>query len=176
MTMSLTYSPQALPGCCRKCGSAAKTPMVDLGYNEDYHGAVYYCVECMGEIANLFGFTTPVETEKARAEIHRLTSRLDTLIMQNKELEHINEAIERAGYHKLPSIISTGTPDLFTSGLDFTPVPEESPFKFESDESVEPAIIEPASRTIKSSNVPQLDRVRPNSTGSGSKRSTPAIL
>lgn len=176
MTMYLTDSPQALPGCCRMCGSATKTPMIDLGYIEDFHGAVYYCIECAGTIATMFGFTSPVDTERMGAEIKRLTSRLDTLIMQNKELEHVNEAIERAGYHKLPSTANTGTPDLFTSGLDFTPVPEESPFKFESDESVESTAIEPASRTTKSSNVPQLDRIRTGSASGGPKRATPAIL
>ncbi len=63
---TLQDCPQALPGCCRICGTASsqRGPYVDLGYSEEYHGAIYYCMECMTEVARIMGFATPSEVKE----------------------------------------------------------------------------------------------------------------
>lgn len=102
------------PGQCRSCGGA-KLPLIDMQYLEEYHGAVYYCVECITEIATLFGFADSSTMEKKNEEIARLVNKVDALLVTNSELEYINDAINRAGYTKLPTSFNTGTPDMFDS-------------------------------------------------------------
>lgn len=53
-------TPVAAPGCCKCCGSATKKFYIDTGTQEEFYGAVYYCCECIGEMANLAGFVSPI--------------------------------------------------------------------------------------------------------------------
>lgn len=53
-------SPVALPGSCRCCGSATKRLYLDTGIQEEFYGAVYYCIDCFGDMAQTMGFITPV--------------------------------------------------------------------------------------------------------------------
>jgi hypothetical protein len=46
--------PSALPGKCAVCGAVDK-PVIDFGFDLDYYGAVYFCVECIIEAASLLG-------------------------------------------------------------------------------------------------------------------------
>ena len=48
--------PVALPGKCACCGAVNK-PVLDFNFDLDFYGAVYLCVECLGE-----AFTTMRDT------------------------------------------------------------------------------------------------------------------
>jgi hypothetical protein len=106
-----TTSPGALPGQCRTCGSAVKLPMVDLGYSEDYYGAVYLCIECVTEIANEFGYISPKTFENNI----RYTQELETKILDLEHSETLNKAllnlITEAGYVKANPDISISVTD-----------------------------------------------------------------
>lgn len=97
----LTDSPVLAPAACRCCGSATKTPFVDMGYLEEWHGNVYYCKECIGEVANLLGYISPKNATNLINENDTLTKRNEVLTQLNIELEHITGSLERAGYAKL---------------------------------------------------------------------------
>ena len=56
--------PTMSPGQCKICGSATKTPMVDMQCIEEFYGSVYYCFECAGEIAGMLSFASPAEVKK----------------------------------------------------------------------------------------------------------------
>lgn len=44
--------PFASPGKCAVCGSTDR-PVVDFGFDLDWYGTVYFCVECLTEVATV---------------------------------------------------------------------------------------------------------------------------
>lgn len=46
--------PLVAPGKCAVCGAADK-PVVDFGFDLDWYGVVYFCVECLTEIGKTIG-------------------------------------------------------------------------------------------------------------------------
>lgn len=40
--------PASLPGKCACCGAVTK-PVIDFGFDLDFYGVVYLCVDCLGE-------------------------------------------------------------------------------------------------------------------------------
>lgn len=57
---------QFSPGCCKICGRADSRAYVDMEYMEDFHGRVYYCYECVRQLANLLDFVTPEQLASVR--------------------------------------------------------------------------------------------------------------
>lgn len=53
------------PGKCIVCGSANR-PCVDFGLNFDRYGAVYFCEDCIGAAARVFGFKSIGEIAAGR--------------------------------------------------------------------------------------------------------------
>lgn len=72
--MQIVETPTVLPGCCRVCGGASKPWYLDLGTSEEFYGAVYYCNECLAEMARLAGYMTPEDRQKQEARIEELTT------------------------------------------------------------------------------------------------------
>jgi hypothetical protein len=52
--------PAALPAKCISCG-AVDRPVIDFGMSFDRYGAVYFCEDCIGEAARVFGYIKPQE-------------------------------------------------------------------------------------------------------------------
>lgn len=111
---TLTFAPAMSPGACRECGGA-KIPMVDMRRMEEFYGSVYFCMECITEIAGLLGFADAAQMERKNETIAKQAARVAELESLNNELEFINDAIQRAGYSKLPTTANTGTIELFSS-------------------------------------------------------------
>ena len=44
--------PAALPGKCACCGAVDK-PVIDFGFDLDFYGVIYLCVDCLGEAAQI---------------------------------------------------------------------------------------------------------------------------
>lgn len=61
MEFTKTTTLMAAPAQCRLCGSASKPWYLDLGYSEEFYGAIVYCSDCIGHMATVCGFTTPAE-------------------------------------------------------------------------------------------------------------------
>jgi len=53
----LLDKPIAAPAKCAICGSVSK-PVIDLNFNLDWYGAVYFCVECMQAAARAIGLVS----------------------------------------------------------------------------------------------------------------------
>lgn len=110
---SLTYSPQALPGSCRCCGSAIKMPMIDMGYSEEFYGAVYYCMDCINEIVGILGYVSPEaynEAVEALTEKNVQVLNLETELLKFQTIETL---LKDSGYEQSSSNVdSSGSNNL----------------------------------------------------------------
>lgn len=64
----LLPQPLVAPAKCVSCGSGTK-PVIDFGVNIDWHGAVYFCVDCLTEAGVEIGLVRPDEYQKALREL-----------------------------------------------------------------------------------------------------------
>lgn len=61
--------PLAIPGKCVICG-AVDRPVIDTRWNIDYYGAVYFCVNCLTEVAtNMLGLVDRNLLEEAKVSL-----------------------------------------------------------------------------------------------------------
>lgn len=70
--MRITTSPEALPGSCGKCGSASREFYVDTDLYFEFHGALFFCCDCAGEIARLIGYISEESVKELRLRIESL--------------------------------------------------------------------------------------------------------
>lgn len=58
MSICVTTKPSAIPYQCKLCGGSANTKewFLDTGSYEEFFGAIYYCNECFGYMAQVAGF------------------------------------------------------------------------------------------------------------------------
>lgn len=85
--VTLLDLPVAAPGVCALCGSANK-PVIDFGKQLDWYGAVYFCQDCIREVAEAIGYI-PIEPFQKLNEDHR------KLIVENDRLvSHIHKLKE----------------------------------------------------------------------------------
>lgn len=69
----LMQSPGALPGKCGGCGKATEPRgFIDTGFDADFYGVLYYCYECVLDMASKFGFVTPEVVEELKRRIGEL--------------------------------------------------------------------------------------------------------
>lgn len=130
MGMQLTHSPQALPGCCRLCGSSSKLPLLDINYSEEFHGAIYYCKECTFNMASLFGFITPEVADTLKVTIEDLVIQNEQLINKVRELEGAIRGMVNSG-----SFTSADNSDSITEPIVLeTPTEPENGSQGDSDQ------------------------------------------
>jgi hypothetical protein len=111
--------PVALPGQCKTCGSATKSPMVDMGYSENDYGAVYFCIDCITEIAGVVGFIDSTKHHNLQQYLVELEERvldLERVLSFNSSLLDI---IKEAGYVRADSTFTINVAD---SGISTTSV------------------------------------------------------
>lgn len=80
--------PSVAPGKCGVCGAVDK-PVIDFGFDLDYYGVVYFCIECICEAASLLGMVPNNELVTAQLVQQDLADRLET------SGELINEYVNR---------------------------------------------------------------------------------
>lgn len=126
----ITYAPQASPGQCRICGGA-KLPLIDMQYSEDSYGAVYYCKDCIVEIANLLDYISPKQHQTLVEHCVDLTASLysanATLVLYN----HLENGLKDAGFIRMVHG-STSAGDVSDSSISDSNVIETSPVFSES--------------------------------------------
>lgn len=97
MGLELTHSPQALPGCCKLCGSASRSPFIDTGSSEEFHGAVYYCSECVGAMASLMGYISSDRAEFLQNALKEAEAENSLLKLQVENLERAIDGLVGSG-------------------------------------------------------------------------------
>lgn len=97
MGLELTHSPQALPGCCKLCGSASRAPFIDTGSSEEFHGAVYYCSECVGAMASLMGYISSERAEFLEGALKEAEAENILLKLQVENLERAIDGLVGSG-------------------------------------------------------------------------------
>lgn len=110
--MEIVTTPQALPGCCFICGSATRKYYIDTGRSLDFHGAVYFCSECLTEIAHLAGFLSPEASNKLKIEFSKLETQVYELTKRETGLENAIRGMAAAGYRNGDVPNGNGNPDL----------------------------------------------------------------
>lgn len=114
--MKLVETPHALPGSCKACGSGSKPPYIDTETSEEFHGAVYYCHECAGQIAQLLGFLSPTQSEVLIKENVDLAQQNFNFRIRIENLEKAIDGLVRSGsFDASTSVVASddSAPSLF---------------------------------------------------------------
>lgn len=73
-------SPIASPGNCGLCGTAThEQGFADPRLDFEFYGTLYFCADCCGEFASLFGFLSPGQVVELRDHIAAQDLELNTL-------------------------------------------------------------------------------------------------
>lgn len=91
--MQVVDSPQALPGSCAMpgCGSAMREKYIDTELHMEFHGAVYICDLCLGEMARLMGFLEPEHVDRLKVQ---LDDALTEQYILKRELDGLRMALD----------------------------------------------------------------------------------
>lgn len=127
-----TQLTRTAPGQCATCGSGQdKNGFCDTQLDFEFYGRLYFCSNCVAEIAAVFGFISPVDYAEMEDEVN-----LSKLEKQRyiEKIDNLEEIID--GISGLKSLISS---DPFKSAdyLEAT----------EPEVKSEPRVIEPESNT-----------------------------
>jgi len=74
--------PPAAPGKCVVCGFGGRDDRVyiDFGFDIDYYGVVYFCSECMTEVAAAVGYIKQDKYDRIQIENLKLEDKLRTAL------------------------------------------------------------------------------------------------
>lgn len=123
MTFVLVDFPTALPAQCKICGSGVKTPLIDMGYSEEFYGAIYYCMECAHEICRVIGAVDKNIFDQLQRRFNDSEELLKILSDQLSSFETLNNALKGAGYEFKPyNVLSVNDIpyDISNSNVDLT--------------------------------------------------------
>ena len=81
----------ASPGKCAVCGYAGGEAgigrqFIDIGWNMEDYGAVYFCTDCILEVSNYLGYGSPDQTAKLLTENMALSDRIVELENERNSL------------------------------------------------------------------------------------------
>lgn len=151
--------PYALPAKCCVCGNGTRQA-VDFGSNVQNYGAIYMCVECLGEAARQIGFVAPdrLVAEKLGAEqsVNKYLSENDLVVVSRDTYSSIADAVRSLhdDFSGLRAVVSV--PD------DAEPTPESVGDDSVSDDDVD-AELAPAGQKRKPSRQRRSDDVSDDS-------------
>lgn len=124
MEFSVVETLVALPAECRVCGGASKDWYLDCGYNEEYHGAVYYCCDCIGAIVDICGFMSPAAKKQLEEKVAAQEAEIYDLKIRLDAYREVSSGLNRLGVH-ISHPTGTGSSDL--------PVPDPNSDEGESE-------------------------------------------
>jgi hypothetical protein len=118
----------AAPGVCRVCGGASKDWYIDFGYNEEFYGAVYYCCQCIEEMAHTAGFLTPALKAQLENNLKELQSENFALKVRTDGLEKALDGLHSAGFlvSRDPDWVGFGVPEAASDRTDSESTPRDS--------------------------------------------------
>lgn len=82
MTFKLENSYQALPGQCKSCGNSTRLPVMDMGWSEEFHGAIYLCMTCLEEMASVAGFSSEETVNKIKNSLQVSKRKVEELELE----------------------------------------------------------------------------------------------
>lgn len=121
--------PFALPAKCLVCGGGNKRS-VDFGSNIRNYGAVYLCIDCVGEAARQFGFLSPGELVDSKLKAEQS---LNTYLNDNNLV-----VISREQYNTIADAVRSLSDDFSLLGATI-PVLDDEAAAQEPDGSAESA-------------------------------------
>jgi hypothetical protein len=148
--MRLTHNPEALPGCCFICGSASREFFIDTGRTIEFHGAVYFCNECLSEIAHAAGYASPDYRKNLEIKITHMEDVIFELKTKAQGMEAALNGLVGAGF-QLPSY------DPSIGSIDF-PAPENN----DSIQRREGSLGDGEGKTSEPNNDERMAELRPN--------------
>ena len=92
--MQLVDKPQALPGQCKGCGAADKFGYIDTGWQEEFYGAIYFCRDCVLDMASYYGAVAPEQYTRSKRELMEAQQKIVWLEMQYRANIKILEGID----------------------------------------------------------------------------------
>lgn len=83
----ITGTPPCSPGKCVICGGVGdqESKFIDIGFDIDFYGVVYFCEHCIKEVMNVLGFVPKEYLDRAH----------DACNEYSLEIEDLNTKIER---------------------------------------------------------------------------------
>lgn len=103
------------PNKCMACGSFHGT-FIDFGLNDDWYGAVYFCSDCVSDMATQLGYASP---SQRRALISSNQIHLEKRHQLEEELKRYKDAVDALGtigIHALhPNSDSTSTLEVISN-------------------------------------------------------------
>lgn len=87
--MKILENPVALPGKCACCGASDNDDgrkYVDIGFELDFYGVVYFCTHCLSEIAAAVGYVAPSLFKVVEEENFELANKVSGLSAENVKL------------------------------------------------------------------------------------------
>lgn len=79
--------PPCQPGCCAMCGSTTGR-FIDFGLQLDWYGAVYFCWDCITQIANALEYINQAQWKPIKAYNDELRVINNNLLDQNEALRN----------------------------------------------------------------------------------------
>lgn len=89
----LNYYP-AIPGCCKSCGNSTRMPIIDMGWSEEFHGAVYLCMTCLEEMASTAGFYSEESVQKIKDKSLQRKRKVEELELEKSINGNLLAALE----------------------------------------------------------------------------------
>lgn len=96
MKFRITVAPEALPGCCYLCRGTSREFFIDTDMHIEFHGAVYFCSECIREIAQSVGYEVPERVKQLKERLSELESINVNLLIERDGLEKAIDGLSSA--------------------------------------------------------------------------------
>ncbi len=81
--------PELHPGQCALCGSAGgdKRKFIDFGKSIDFYGVVYFCSECIREVAEKINYVPVASFDKLYEDLRSITIKYNQLELRYKKVK-----------------------------------------------------------------------------------------
>lgn len=89
----ITGYPPISPNKCMTCGKYHGT-FIDFGFNDDWYGAVYFCIDCIAGMASSLGYCGPSQKKALQESLKIHQTRCIEL---EKELKRYKDAVDALG-------------------------------------------------------------------------------
>lgn len=113
--MQVIPAPIASPGKCVFCGKSEHPQgFIDPRLDFEFYGTLYFCFDCVGDIARTLGFIDTEQAIKLAQEIARLSGELE---LHREALLNLEESVEHlTNYRLLRSTIDDSDANASVSG------------------------------------------------------------
>jgi hypothetical protein len=96
----VTGTPQCLPAKCVICGTPGDkdSKFIDTGWDIDFYGVVYFCMNCIVEAASVLDFVPVDQLLLVKDKLEQEEFKREALEKENEELRNAINSLNRAGF------------------------------------------------------------------------------